>query len=83
LLTGVFSGDELRLTPWLGQMRPFTMTGASQFLPGGPTALTSEEWVDDYNEVRILGEVDSTVRTPEQGEIGLFAKSDREDDIQV
>jgi hypothetical protein len=60
------------LTPWLGQMRPFTMTVASQFLPGGPTALTSEEWNYDYNEVRLLGEVDSTVRTPEQSEIGLF-----------
>lgn len=60
------------LTPWLGQMRPFTMTSASQFLPGGPTPLTSEEWIDDYNEVRILGRVDSAVRTPEQSEIGLF-----------
>jgi hypothetical protein len=60
------------LTPWLGQMRPFTMTSASQFLPDGPTALTTEEWVDDYNQVRILGEADSTVRTPEQSEIGLF-----------
>jgi hypothetical protein len=60
------------LTPWLGQMRPFTMTGASQFLPDGPIALTSEEWVNDYNEVRILGQVDSTVRTPAQSEIGLF-----------
>jgi len=60
------------LTPWLGQMRPFTMTSASQFLPGGPTPLTSEEWMDDYNEVRTLGRVDSTVRTPEQSEIGLF-----------
>jgi len=60
------------VTPWLARMRPFTMTSASQFLPDGPTPLTSEEWVDDYNEVRILGEVDSTVRTTEQGEIGLF-----------
>jgi hypothetical protein len=60
------------LTPWLGQMRPFTMTSASQFLPDGPTTLTSEEWVDDYNQVRLLGEVDSSVRTPEQSEIGLF-----------
>jgi hypothetical protein len=60
------------LTPWLGHMRPFTMTIASQFLPDGPTPLTSEEWLDDYNEVRILGEVDSTARTPEQSEIGLF-----------
>jgi hypothetical protein len=60
------------LTPWLGKMRPFTMTRASQFLPGGPTAIKSEEWADDYNEVHLLGEVDSTVRTTKQGEIGLF-----------
>ena len=60
------------LTPWLGQMRPFTMTSASQFLPDGPTSLTSEDWLEDYNQVRILGAVDSTVRTPAQSEIGLF-----------
>ena len=60
------------LTPWLGQMRPFTLTNAFEFLPAGPTPLTSEEWVDDYNQVRVLGDVNSTVRTPEQSEIGLF-----------
>jgi hypothetical protein len=60
------------LTPWLGQMRPFTMTRASQFLPEGPTSLESQEWIDDYNEVRSLGDVNSAVRTPEQSEIGLF-----------
>jgi hypothetical protein len=60
------------LAPWLGQMRPFTMKSASQFLPGGPTPLDSEEWEDDYNQTRVLGKKDSTVRTPEQTEIGLF-----------
>jgi len=60
------------LTPWLAQMRPFTMKSASQFLPDGPTALTSEDWAEDYNQVRVLGRVDSTVRTPKQSEIGLF-----------
>ena len=59
-------------TPWLGQMRPFTMTSASQFLPDGPSELTSEEWVHDYNETAALGEIDSTIRTPAQTEIGLF-----------
>jgi hypothetical protein len=59
-------------TPWLGQMRPFTMTSASQFLPDGPSALTSPQWVHDYNLTATLGEVDSTVRTPAQTEIGLF-----------
>jgi hypothetical protein len=60
------------LTPWLAQMRPFTMKSASQFLPDGPTKLASEEWEDDYNQTRLLGEIDSAVRTAAQSEIGLF-----------
>jgi hypothetical protein len=60
------------LTPWLGEMRPFVLETASQFLPDGPTSLDSAEWVHDYNEVRALGDLHSTVRTPAQTEIGLF-----------
>jgi hypothetical protein len=60
-------------TPWVGQMRPFTMATASQFLPDeGPPALTSSQWADDYNLTKTLGSVNSTVRTPEQTETGLF-----------
>jgi hypothetical protein len=40
-------------TPWVGQMVPFTMSSASQFLPDEPPpALTSTEWADDYNQVK-------------------------------
>ncbi len=60
------------LTPWLGQMRPFTMTSAAQFLPGGPSALTGDEWVHDYDQTRMLGGANSSVRTPQQTEIALF-----------
>jgi hypothetical protein len=60
------------LTPWLGQMRPFTLSSASQFLPGGPLSLSSEDWMEDYNEVRVLGDVNSAVRLPAQSEIGIF-----------
>jgi len=61
------------LTPWLGQMVPFTMTSSSQFFPDeGPDALDSQQWIDDYNQVKTLGAINSTVRTPEQTEIGLF-----------
>lgn len=61
------------LTPWLGQMMPFTMTGPAQFLPDeGPTPLDSQEWIDDYNQTKTLGALNSAVRTPEQTEIGLF-----------
>lgn len=61
------------LTPWLGQMLPFTMTGPAQFFPDeGPDALNSQEWIDDYNQVMTLGALNSTVRTSNQTEIGLF-----------
>jgi hypothetical protein len=61
------------LTPWLGQMIPFTMTSAAHFFPDeGPTPLSSQQWVDDYNEVKALGAFNSAVRTKPQTEIGLF-----------
>src|SRR5258707_5184639 len=61
------------IAPWLGQMVPFTMTSATQFFPDeGPDALNSEIWIDDYNQVKVLGALNSTVRTPQQTEIGLF-----------
>ena len=59
-------------TPWLGQMRPFTMRSPSQFLPDGPTSLSSAAWERDYTVTRILGAADSTARTPKQTEIGIF-----------
>ena len=58
--------------PWLSAMTPFTMRRASQFRPEPPPALASSEWADDYNLTKTLGAVNSTVRTPEQTEIGLF-----------
>lgn len=61
------------VTPWLGQMVPFTMSSAAQFFPDeGPYALDSQQWIDDYNQVKTLGALNSTVRTPQQTEIGLF-----------
>lgn len=61
------------VTPWLGQMVPFTMSGPAQFFPDeGPDALDSQQWIDDYNQVKTLGALNSTVRTPQQTEIGLF-----------
>src|SRR5260221_3008977 len=62
-----------RIAPWLGQMVPFTMTSATQFFPDeGRDAVNSEVWIDDYNQVKVLGALNSTVRTPQQTEIGLF-----------
>jgi PAP2 superfamily len=60
-------------TPWVGQMRPFTFDDPAQFLPDEPPPdLGSQAWADDYNQVKALGAANSTVRTPQQTEIGLF-----------
>lgn len=60
------------VTPWLGQMRPFTMRTAADFLPGPPPLLTSETWKRDYNLTRIYGGNTSTIRSTAETEIGIF-----------
>lgn len=60
-------------TPWIANMRPFTMNSSSQFLPEeGPTPLWSEEWADDFNRTKTWGRLTNSPRTPEQTTIGLF-----------
>jgi hypothetical protein len=59
-------------TPWLGQMRPFTMKAASDQLPDPPRALTSEPWSRDYNLTRTYGGTNGTVRSAGEAEIGIF-----------
>jgi hypothetical protein len=61
------------LTPWVGQFRPFSFSYPSQFRPDeGPPALDSDEWAGDYNQIRLYGARDGSLRTPEETEIGLF-----------
>ena len=60
------------VTPWLGQMRPFTMKGASDFLPDPPPALSSETWKRDYTLTRSYGGMTSGIRSAEEAEIGIF-----------
>jgi hypothetical protein len=60
------------VTPWLGQMRPFTMRTAADFQPDAPPALTSEDWKRDYNLTRIYGSATSTIRTASETEAGIF-----------
>ena len=45
---------------------PFALSSRLQFLPEAPPALTSELYARDFNQVKMLGGVNSTVRTAEQ-----------------
>jgi hypothetical protein len=47
-------------------VRPLALASASQFRPDGPNPLTSQEYADDFNQVKDLGRIDSTSRTAEQ-----------------
>jgi hypothetical protein len=49
-------------------MTPFVMTSPSQFRPGPPPDLKSDTWTNDYNEIKDLGEKNSTKRTARQTE---------------
>lgn len=60
------------LLPWLGNVTPFTMTRPSQFLPAPPPALTSREYTRDYNEVKALGALNNSSRTPDQTDLAHF-----------
>jgi hypothetical protein len=62
-------------TPWVGGVRPFLIQSSSQFRTDGPQALSSAAWAADFNEVKALGRVDSTVRTPDQTHIAIWWQS--------
>lgn len=59
-------------TPWLAKMKPFLLERPDQFRPAQPPALTSQQWANEYNEIKSLGAANSTTRTPEQTDIARF-----------
>jgi hypothetical protein len=63
--------------PGWGQVRPFALRSGKQFRAPPPPMLDSAAYAAAFNEVKSLGEKDSTTRTPEQTEIGIFWGYDR------
>jgi hypothetical protein len=58
--------------PGWGNVTPFTVSDPDYFPTATRPALTDPEWLASFDEVRAYGASDSTVRTAEQLEIGLF-----------
>jgi len=65
---GAFRGTN-PVTPYFPYVKPFAIRHAAQYRAEGPAALTSDTYSRDWLEVRALGGVDSTLRTPEQTEV--------------
>ena len=43
------------VTPWTAKVTPFLIKSPDQFRAGGPPKLTSTQYADELNEVRVLG----------------------------
>jgi hypothetical protein len=56
----------------LAFMVPFALQATDQFRPGPPPALSSALYAVDVNEVKVLGGMDSTRRTPDQTRLALL-----------
>jgi hypothetical protein len=59
-------------TPHWPFVTPFALDEGSQFRAGPPPALTSADYTEAFLEVKDLGSINSTTRTPEQTEIALY-----------
>jgi len=53
-------------TPQLGNVTPFIIDAAANFLPPGPPALGSVAYAMDYLEVQIMGHTNSPLRTADE-----------------
>jgi hypothetical protein len=62
-------------TPWVGGVKPFLMESSSQFRSAGPPALTSQQWANDFNEVKAKGRATGSTRTDEQTYIAKWWQS--------
>jgi membrane-associated phospholipid phosphatase len=58
--------------PQWGLVTPFCLQSGSQFRPPPPPALTSAEYTAAFNQIKDLGSIDSTTRTPDQTEASIF-----------
>jgi len=62
-------------TAWVGNVKPFLVPSAEMLRSDGPNALTSAAYAEDFNEVKSLGSLTSTKRTPDQTMAAIFWQS--------
>ena len=58
--------------PGWGQVTPFGLLEGSQFRASAPPAMFTEKYADDYNEVRLLGRIDSPFRPQDRTDVARF-----------
>jgi hypothetical protein len=58
--------------PWVGNVRPFLVPSAEMLRTDGPNALTSAEYAEDFNELKEVGSLNSTTRTPDHTDAAIW-----------
>jgi hypothetical protein len=71
-VAGVYVATPLTVGSRFPNVTPFAMTTPAQFRPKPPVSLKSAQWAKDFNEIKELGEKNSTKRTPRQTEDARF-----------
>jgi hypothetical protein len=69
---GVYIPTPITVGSQFSNVTPFALPSPSQFRPKPPPSLKSEQWARDYNEIKDLGEKNSTKRTARQTEDARF-----------
>jgi hypothetical protein len=69
---GVYIPTAITIGWAISHVTPFALTSPAQFRPKPPPSLKSALWVRDYNEIKELGEKNSTKRTARQTEDARF-----------
>ena len=76
LAAGVWRPTPPALAPffgaWLSQVEPFVLDSPSQFRPGPPPPISSDLYVEEFEEVRDYGVSVGSLRTPAQTETARF-----------
>jgi hypothetical protein len=58
--------------PWVGNVRPFIVPNAAMLRSDGPNPLASAAYAEDFNEIKSVGSLTSTTRTPDQTDSAIF-----------
>ena len=71
-LAGPPMGLSSMALPWMADVTPFVVLSADQFLSGPPARLNTGLYAREYNEVKSLGALVNSTRTPEQTQLAYF-----------
>ena len=58
--------------PWVGNVRPFVVPNVEMLRTPRPNALTSRAYARDLNEIKDVGSLHSTTRTPDETSAAIF-----------